>query len=108
MEKINFLNIFFNKNLEFFFNKLLLKIEYGTLIVFFPDNKKIIYKGRKYGPIADIKLNNFKIIKDIIIKGNIGFGESYMNKNFSFNTLPLKSNKDEPVDHSTSSLYEFS
>ena len=87
MENSKLFQNFFDNRLRLFFHNLLSKVHYGQIHVTFPNNEKYIYKGIKSGPEADITLNNYKFIKDVMIKGNIGLGESYMNQNYTTNSL---------------------
>ena len=84
MEKFNY---FINNKKKFFFDKLLKNITLGTLKVKYPDGDKILYQGNNYNLIADIELINYNLIYDIFFKGNIGFAESYINKNFITSNL---------------------
>ena len=87
MKNNNILSSFINNKLKFFFDNLLRQLSYGSINVQYPNGENILYCGTNKGPEANIRLFNYKLVKDIIIKGNIGFGESYINKNFTTSNL---------------------
>ncbi|MBI28796.1 MAG: SAM-dependent methyltransferase [Pelagibacteraceae bacterium] len=72
---------------KFIIDKIINNINYGSLSIIYPDDEKFIYKGTIDGPNADIKLYNFKIISNLLFKGNIGLGESYINNHFETSNL---------------------
>tara|TARA_Y100000590_G_scaffold286849_1_gene322726 strand:+ start:4859 stop:6061 length:1203 start_codon:yes stop_codon:yes gene_type:complete len=86
IKKLKF-DYFLNNKLKSFLHKLLKKITYGNLNVQYPDGYKYQYKGLNKGISVEITLNNYKLIKNILLKGNIGFGESYINKDFNTSNL---------------------
>ena len=96
-----------------FFNNIVKKIEFGEINITYPNDANYSFTGSKNGPIADIKLLNYRVIIDILIKGNIGFGESYINNNFSTSNLSkliqlLVINKDSFNKYSNGNLlYRF-
>ena len=81
------LEINFNKSLKKISNNFFKKIKKGSLIVSYPDNEKILYKGTQKGYEAEIKLYNYKVFSKLLIKGSIGFAESYMEKDFTSENL---------------------
>ena len=81
------LEINFNKSLKKISNNFFKKIKKGSLIVCYPDNEKILYKGTQKGYEAEIKLYNYKVFSKLLIKGSIGFAESYMEKDFTSENL---------------------
>ena len=81
------LEINFNKSLKKISNNFFKKIKKGSLIVSYPDNEKVLYKGTQKGYEAEIKLYNYKVFSKLLIKGSIGFAESYMEKDFTSENL---------------------
>ena len=81
------LEINFNKSLKKISNNFFKKIKKGSLIVSYPDNEKILYEGAQKGYEAEIKLYNYKVFSKLLIKGSIGFAESYMEKDFTSENL---------------------
>ena len=79
------LDINFNKSLKKISNNFFKKIKKGSLTVSI-QTMKILYKGTQKGYEAEI---NFIIIKFFskLIKGSIGFAESYMEKDFTSENL---------------------
>ena len=84
--RYNLFSIILEKKLSQIFHKTLLRTSYGKLSVTYP-NKEIYYYGTDDNNKCDINLNNSNFFLDIILKGNIGFAESYINKNFSTNKI---------------------
>ena len=84
MESIN--NIFVQSK-KFIANNFFNKIQKGSLLVTFPDNKKKLFKGVSAGHNAEIRFNNYKVFSKLFFKGSIGFGESYMDGDFETNNL---------------------
>ena len=81
------LNKFFNQSFEKVAEKFFRRIQYGNLRVSFPSGEIFCFKGKNQGIDADIKLNNFLIIKKLLRKGSIGFAESYMDGDFLSDNL---------------------
>ena len=55
-------------------------IEYGALTINLNQSqKKLEFNGKKVGPIADIFINDESIIEQVILGGDVAFGESYIN-----------------------------
>ena len=77
----------FETTLKRIANSFFSKVAKGTLVVIFPDNEKIFYKGKDKGYLAEIKLLNYKVFFKIINKGPIGFAESYMDGDFTSKNL---------------------
>ncbi|XPV70383.1 MAG: class I SAM-dependent methyltransferase [Halarcobacter sp.] len=76
--------------METFWNKVgdkfLSKIKEGTLEVTFSNGKTRIY-GNNKKPKAKLLLNNANIFKRLTLYGDIGFAESYMDKDFECDNL---------------------
>ncbi|MGM0520029.1 MAG: class I SAM-dependent methyltransferase [Campylobacterota bacterium] len=76
-----------NMFLHNFANKMLLRIEKGNLKVMFP-NKEVRYYGEVYSnEQIYLKLNNYKLFYKILLHGDIGFAQSYMNNDFEVSDL---------------------
>jgi len=54
------------------------KIRYGTFDVTVPEGVGRACGGREPGPVGPIKINRNRFIRRMILGGNIGLGESYM------------------------------
>ena len=81
------LEINFNKSLKKISNNFFKKIKKGSLFVTYPDNEKVMYRGDQNGYEAEIKLFNYKVFSKLLVKGSIGFAESYMEEDFTSNNL---------------------
>jgi cyclopropane-fatty-acyl-phospholipid synthase len=57
--------------------KLLESVEYGSLKITDPDGKTYVFKGVKEGADAEIELYDYRALKDILLKGDIGFAKTY-------------------------------
>ena len=80
-------NNFFNHSVEKVSARFFKRIKNGNLKVSFPSDKIVHFKGSNQGVNADIKLNNFLLIKKLLRKGVVGFAESYMDGDFSTDNL---------------------
>lgn len=67
--------------------KILAKIKYGTLTVILPNTTEV-FTGANTGISATIKINDENIFQNIILKGDIGFAEDYMQGNWETDNLP--------------------
>ena len=67
-------------------NKYFSKITKGTLKVTFSDGKVITY-GNNQEPKANLVLNNADLFRRLTLFGDIGFAESYMDKDFECDDL---------------------
>lgn len=63
------------------------KLEHGFLEIILPDNSKIFFGKNQEEINADIKINNLDLIELVISKGDIGFGEAYINEMFETSNL---------------------
>lgn len=76
--------------MDFLWNKIgekfLSKIQYGDLEVHFP-NKNIKKYGDGTFPKARLILNNYELFRRLTLFGDIGFAESYMDKDFECDDL---------------------
>lgn len=59
--------------------KKLDNIEEGTLNVTTPDGKVRTFQGRRPGIPANIELRDWRVLPNLITKGNIGFADDYRN-----------------------------
>ena len=73
-----------------FYNKVghiyLQKLEFGTLRVFYPSGQKQIY-GDNTQPEVDLHIHSSQFFRRIALYGDIGFAESYMDKDFDTSDL---------------------
>ena len=53
-------------------------LEYGSLALNLPDGRSLLVKGKKQGPAAAIRLNNWNLPQRALTGGTIGVAESYM------------------------------
>ena len=77
------INNFFHHSVEKVTARFFKRIKNGNLKVSFPSGKIVYFKGSNQGVNADIKLNNFLLIKKLLRKGVVGLAESYMDGDFS-------------------------
>jgi cyclopropane-fatty-acyl-phospholipid synthase len=61
-----------------FLTKVLSRLEMGRITVQTPAGYRISYTARQPGPEATIVLNNWRPIRWLLWKGDLGFAESYM------------------------------
>lgn len=62
------------------------KIKYGNLHVEFPNGDTKEYGSEAYKKV-NLKLNNYNFFSRLLLYGDIGFAESYMDKDFETNNL---------------------
>jgi cyclopropane-fatty-acyl-phospholipid synthase len=68
--------------------RMLLRLKVGSLTVRLPDGRDIVFEGEKPGQEARIELNNYKIVRKVFSGGDVGFGESYMDGDWTTPDLP--------------------
>jgi len=73
--------------LEALLDKWLSRIETGELKVFFPSSFQKVYSGTKVGPTADIQINSWKLIPRLLLSGDMGLAESYLNGEWDTSNL---------------------
>ena len=73
--------------LEALLDKWLSRIETGELKVFFPSSFQKVYSGTKVGPAADIQINSWKLIPRLLLSGDMGLAESYLNGEWDTSNL---------------------
>ncbi len=61
------------------FVDLLLHVEYGSITVNFPEGNSRTFKGKSDGYKADITLKDWRVIVNLVSKGDIGFAKDYSN-----------------------------
>ncbi len=67
---------------QFATDKILKKldnIEEGTLHVTTPDGKKRSFQGKRPGIPANVEIRDWKVLPNLVAKGNIGFADDYRN-----------------------------
>jgi cyclopropane-fatty-acyl-phospholipid synthase len=64
------------------FFRILKKIETGHLILITPKGRKFNFVGKNSGIKAELKIYNWEVIRNLINRGDIGFGEDYIEKNW--------------------------
>ena len=52
-------------------------IEYGEITLSAPHGESYHYKGKLPGAMADIKLRTWRVILNLILKGDVGFAKDY-------------------------------
>ena len=57
---------------------LLLRVQKGSLTVSLPEGEVLRFESDVEGPVADIQLNNWHLMRKLAFGGTIGAGESYM------------------------------
>lgn len=67
---------------------LLEKARYGSLQLQFPDGNRVLFTGAEEGPQAEITLYDWSVIDRSVMEGDIGFGETYMERLWDTPDLP--------------------
>lgn len=67
--------------------KLLQKTQYGTIDIQAPDNTKFHMKGQHDGHHASFILHDWRVIVNLILKGDVGFAEDYRDGYFETDNL---------------------
>ena len=63
--------------------RLLRRIEHGSLVVHPPAGGRIAHYGDKPGPDAVLVLHRWRAVRRLMIEGDVGFAESYMDGDWS-------------------------
>ncbi len=71
-----------------FFFRLFRDAPFGTLRVTTPRGRVHVFKGANPGIDADMKINDWKIVRIALIRGDIGFGEGYIDGLWDTTDLP--------------------
>jgi len=58
--------------------EILSKMEKGQLNVTFPNGEEFVFGGSDKAVVANIKINNSRFFKRIVMYGDVGFGEAYV------------------------------
>ena len=53
-------------------------LEHGQLTLTEPDGRTRVFGGRSPGPPADMTIRDWRVLRAVLMKGDIGLGESYM------------------------------
>lgn len=64
------------------------KLESGCLKVTTPDGKTRIFEGKSAGETANIELHNWRVVSNVVRKGDIGFAEDYRAGHWETDNLP--------------------
>lgn len=51
---------------------------YGSLSVILPNGERVEFAGTEPGPHAELEFRNYKLVRKLLLRGDIGFAESYM------------------------------
>lgn len=57
---------------------LALRLEYGTLTIRMPDGREFVIRGRKPGPVADFRINDYGFASRLLRAGDVGFAQAYI------------------------------
>lgn len=63
--------------------KLLLNLPNGQLTIQFANNERLVFKGQKDGPSAELRVHDYRFIRRGIAGGDVGLGEGYMEGEWS-------------------------
>ncbi len=66
---------------------ILIRIEFGSLLIRLPGGKAYYFDSGKPGPSAQIKLKNWKLARKVALGGTIGVAESYMDGDWDSSDL---------------------
>ncbi len=65
--------------MQYLLDPILHKLEYGTLEVTTPRGRQLVYKGKiEQQPVLQMHIHDWKAIRQIISRGDVGMGESYI------------------------------
>jgi cyclopropane-fatty-acyl-phospholipid synthase len=64
--------------MEGFIARWFRKIEIGQLVIKFPSGRQKIFKGENTGPEALLIINNFRVVRRLMVAGDIGLAEGYI------------------------------
>ena len=65
------------------------KILYGSLTIKFPIGDSYNFTGKFPGPEANIHIKDYSMINNLLAKGDLGFGEDYINGLWDSDNLPF-------------------
>lgn len=69
------------------FFKVLENVSCGTLSFVSPSGEEIVFKGDNDGPNAEVIVYDWSFVKNLFMKGDVGFGEDYITKKWDSNNL---------------------
>ena len=70
-----------------FLENYLNNLRWGSLKVIFQNKDEKTFRGDDSGLNADLTINDSSLIRDIILKGELGFAEGYINNKWSTSNL---------------------
>ena len=73
--------------LEALLDNRLSRIEIGELKAVFPSSFQKVYSGATAGPTADIQINSWKLIPRLLLSGDMGLAESFLNGEWDTSNL---------------------
>ncbi|MCF4165047.1 cyclopropane-fatty-acyl-phospholipid synthase family protein [Zavarzinia compransoris] len=53
-------------------------MEEGTVLLGLPAGPTVVLRGRRPGPVAEIRLHDTSVARRVLLKGGLGFAESYL------------------------------
>jgi cyclopropane-fatty-acyl-phospholipid synthase len=66
-----------------FVRRLIRRIQAGSLRVHLPSGGEIVHRGAAPGPDAVLVLHHWRALRHLLLEGDVGFAESYMNGDWS-------------------------
>jgi cyclopropane-fatty-acyl-phospholipid synthase len=63
--------------------RILQRLEVGTLVIELPSGSRLRHYGGKPGPLAKIKLHNWRLIRRLALHGDIGLAHAYIDHDWS-------------------------
>ncbi len=54
------------------------QVEYGRMVIVTPDNVVLTFAGWKKGPSAHLRLYDWKALDALVVRGEVGFAEAYI------------------------------
>jgi len=66
-----------------FVRKILSLLKSGTLTIELPGGSRVRHSGARVGPVAAIKLHNWRLIRRVALNGDIGLARSYIDGDWS-------------------------
>ena len=86
---MNYFNIKFSYSLEKIADKFLNRLNYGSIEIIYPSGKVSRYIGKYPGYNANINIFNFKVFSKVFKRGPVGFGEAYIDGDFTTSNLTI-------------------
>ena len=79
-----------NRFWEFALSKLLKNFEVGNITLRYPQGKSVQYGKPESEPSAYMKVNSHRMIRKLLVEGDVGLAESYMDGDWeSSNLVPI-------------------